>query len=144
MMKLQHFIICDDVRLEVSGKHTLVGVYDDLVFSYYQGAEPAPAYPIITKLVFFIKLLKDETALDVDHYDFCITQEGVYDKNPLFTQPIPKPIAQNKITLVLTIGQFSIFREGPIDFSLNFYKGQDIVETVELGSIQVHRKVARQ
>ena len=30
-MKLINFIICDDIRLEVGGKHTIVGLYDDAI-----------------------------------------------------------------------------------------------------------------
>ncbi len=62
-MRLVHFIVCDDIRQEVTNKHTLVGVYDDLVIHRPRGVDPK--VPFLLKLAFFARLARDasETAL---------------------------------------------------------------------------------
>ena len=67
-MKIIDFIVCDDIRQEVGGKVTLVGVYEDRIMLN----APAPdsvRWPVQLKLGFFIRLLNDETGPDIDAFD---------------------------------------------------------------------------
>jgi hypothetical protein len=138
-MKLMNFVVCDDIRFEIGGKHTLVGVYDDLVFNVLPNAENN--WPLIIRLAFFVRLQQDEgEKLDADRFEFCVTQIGLSEKVPVFSQPIIKPIDTKTIHLIMTIGAFAVFKEGQIAFHVNFFKGQEIVLSLPLGTTQVHTR----
>ena len=52
-MQLKSFIVCDDIRHEVSNKQTLVGVYLDSIL-FRNGVDKSDSWPKAMKLCFYI------------------------------------------------------------------------------------------
>jgi hypothetical protein len=74
-MKLLNFIVCDDIRREIGNKHSLVGVYDDLVIHRPSGLDPKNS--ISLKLGFFIRIaLENEKEAIPDAFNAIFTNNG--------------------------------------------------------------------
>lgn len=54
-MKIQSFIVCDDIRQEMARKHTLVGVYDDEI-NFRVTPDKKGTWPKYLDLNFFMRL----------------------------------------------------------------------------------------
>jgi len=54
-MKLDALLVCDDIRQEVGGKQSLMGLYNDAII-FGANPEGLPAWPKLMKLSFFIRL----------------------------------------------------------------------------------------
>ncbi len=74
-MKLIDFIICDDIRQEVGGKVTLVGVYEDRIMINTPSPD-AVRWPVPLRLGFFIRLLNDGSAPGIDGFDLQVRCSG--------------------------------------------------------------------
>ena len=58
-MKLKDFIICDDIRMEINNKVSLIGVYNDAL--HFMVPERAiSTWPKILRLGFFIRLVMED------------------------------------------------------------------------------------
>jgi len=54
-MELDALLICDDIRQEVGGKQSLMGLYNDAII-FEANPEGLPVWPKLMKLSFFIRL----------------------------------------------------------------------------------------
>lgn len=65
-MKLLDLIICDDIRQEVGGKQSLIGVYSDLIINFIPGQV---VWPVNFKLGIFIRIKLEENDLRPDAFE---------------------------------------------------------------------------
>jgi hypothetical protein len=68
-LKILNYIFCDDIRHEIGGKVTLVGVYNDrIVFNPPPNLKDVP-WPVTLKLGVFVKLCFDSEDKDIDSFE---------------------------------------------------------------------------
>jgi len=65
-MKFTDIIVCDDIRREVGNKHTLVGVYADII--YFQPQQNVPQWPIFKPIGIFFRIIKEDGDSDFDNF----------------------------------------------------------------------------
>jgi hypothetical protein len=135
-MKVVSFIICDDIRREIGGKHTLVGVYDDLNFLIPVGK--TVTWPMTIKLAFFCRLLIEKTILDADKYEFYLSQDDQQIACLSENIALPSKIQLENINLALVINSLQIIKPGNIDFKLRFLKNKAIIEELSFDSLKVN------
>jgi len=58
-MKLDTLLICDDIRQEVGGKQSLIGLYNDAII-FEANPKSVPVWPKLMRLGFFIRLSFNE------------------------------------------------------------------------------------
>lgn len=127
-MKILDFILCDDIRKEVSNKHTLIGVYDDkMIFQVPNLGEDK--WPKRIKLGLFIRVKLDEGKPLPNRFSI----EFIHDRDKVFGRGegeiIPPSInIINLLNFVLALEVFPITGVGVISFLMKFYKDDKIID----------------
>ncbi|MFW5879804.1 MAG: DUF6941 family protein [bacterium] len=124
-MKLIDFIVCDDIRQELFGKTTIVGVYSDL-----QIALPTDniKWPILLKLGFFIRF-KAEDGIDIpDNFEVKFLQEDNIFHS--FQGNINIPSKSSYFNLIAVNNAFPIPKLGNISFQIVFKKDNKIINEI--------------
>jgi len=123
-MKLIDFIICDDIRQEVGGKVTLVGVYEDRIMINAPSPE-AVRWPVKLKLGFFIRLLNDGTAPDMDSFDLQV----LCNKKIIcrLSGPLQATPRKGLMNLFFVNSAVRFPAEGLLSVALIFKKAEEIV-----------------
>jgi hypothetical protein len=126
-MKLINFIICDDIRQEIGGKVTLVGVYEDRIMVNAPSPD-AVRWPVQLKLGFFIRLLNDGTAPDIDGFNLQVRcNEKIICR---LTGQITIPPRQGLLNLFFVNSAVRIPSEGLLNIALFFKKGAETVHEI--------------
>ncbi|MEO6098316.1 MAG: hypothetical protein ABIW76_22640 [Fibrobacteria bacterium] len=113
-MKVLDFVVCEDVRQELGGKLSLMGVYPDAMVINFQQEEK---WPFITRLSFYIKL-DPEDAPTYPNCNFQVSREGIIRSAvPLH---VDSPIPANLFVIMLNVQPFAISAPGILNFSLEF------------------------
>lgn len=140
-MKLIDFIVCDDIRQEIGGKVTLVGVYEDRIMINAPSPD-AVRWPVQLKLGFFIRLFNDGSAPDMDNFDLqvsCNAKMICRLSGPLQVTP-----RQGLMNLFFVNSAVRFPAEGRLSVVLIFKKNQGIVHEIRPDlSIQVAVAVAK-
>jgi hypothetical protein len=123
-MKLIDFIVCDDIRQEIGGKITLVGVYEDRLMINAPSPDKV-RWPVQLKLGFFIRMLNDGTAPEMDNFDLqvhCNKKTICRLSGPL---KIKKQHGLMNLFFVNSAVRFP--SEGTLSVTLFFKKADDVV-----------------
>jgi hypothetical protein len=121
-MKLNCFLICDDIRNELGNKQSLIGVYDDVInFSVTQA--DIGKWPKVIKLGLYIKL-EFENKSEKDSFQR-IKLEYVINDEPvvLFDNSRPESLATDLkgINIGAVVNQFVIKGSGELNFHCIVY-----------------------
>lgn len=66
-MKILDYIICDDIRREFGGKHTIVGAYNDRIDFLAFGTQPL-RWPINKQIGIYIRFKKEDSDPSFDKF----------------------------------------------------------------------------
>jgi hypothetical protein len=113
-MKLLDFIVCDEVRVENTGKHFLVGVYsNELIVAAPPNLPPPPI-----RMSFFIRLKAEERDPIKQSLDFSIWQgsEKLFD----LQGQVEIKNRDAFVNLGLNIGLVQVKRYGDIRFEMKY------------------------
>lgn len=58
-MKLINFLVCDDIRVEIGNKHSIIGLYDDAI-NFSVPVEKKDSWPKTMKLGIFVRAQFDD------------------------------------------------------------------------------------
>lgn len=134
-MELANFIVCDDIRREVNGKHMLIGVYDTLTLNLPKGQ--SVFWPLTLRLAFFIKVIDPRHEFDSDAYEFVVSQENeqitVISGQTSMIQAAPLEF----IILALTAPALGLLKPSQLDFKLRFSKDGNIINELSPPSLKV-------
>lgn len=119
-MKLIDFIICDDIRFEIGGKHTLVGIYGDINFTQKIGQKPV--LPTVIKLGVFLRCKVDNESEQPDAF----LLEFIHETKGKLAQvegllSIPEKIKYVNLALVNNFGMPAV---GKIIFKLHLFRSK--------------------
>jgi len=123
-MKLIDFIICDDIRQEVGGKVTLVGVYEDRLMINVPSPD-AVRWPVQLRLGFFLRLLNDGNAPDIDGFDLQVRCSGKMICR--LSGPLKIPPRHGLLNLFFVNSSVRIPAEGRLGVTLIFKHAGDAV-----------------
>lgn len=139
-MKIDHFLICDDIRTEISGKHTLVGVYDENIF-FTVRPDQKGRWPKQLKLGIFAKIAFEGAVPDA----FTLRLK-VNEKERELGRGKIQIVGQNsKFQFVMVINNFVFEEKGRFTFFFDFL-GADgaLLETLSPDySLLVEEKVTQ-
>lgn len=120
-MKLLDFIVCDDIRQEMSGKHTLIGVYDDIILYTQKEFK----WPFRIKLGFFIRIKINKSDLRPDFFNVEFIHDGKKISSLKGNLKIPNNV--NYIALALVHSSFPIPNVGKINFKIILKKDNKVI-----------------
>jgi len=126
-MKLIDFIVCDDIRQEIGGKVTLVGVYEDRI-NINAPAPDAVRWPVKLKLGFFIRLLNDGSAPDMDGFDLLVLCEKKIICR--LSGPLQVTPQQGLMNLFFVNSAVRFPTEGRLSVALIFKKTDEVVHEI--------------
>lgn len=127
-MKLIDFVICDDIRFEMGGKHTLVGVYSDINIPMQKGA--STKLPTVLRLSFFIRLLLDKDITpDAFILEYYINNEKTSIPTINGKMEIDKNIRY--LNLAFSHDKFEIKNVGKLSFKLTLFNKDKIIQIIE-------------
>ncbi len=107
-MKFQSFIFCDDVRQEINGKVTLIGVYD-LTIIFPKGTK----FPAALPLSFFCRVQLDtgDKHFDSMKLEFFLNGKLFLDaEGPIQVNDFEKPITISQRFSILPIPESGVVR----------------------------------
>ena len=141
-MKVQSFIVCDDIRVEVGNKHTLVGVYDEQI-NFRVTPDKKDTWPKFLKLGFFAKIIIEDDNAKFFNFNFELGQEK---KSFLQAAQFPKV---NKVpdvmTIVYVVNSFELSKAGILRFSFDFLdEKKEIIQTISPDSNLIIKEVTVQ
>ena len=140
-MKLIDFIVCDDIRQEIGGKVTLVGVYEDRIMINAPSPD-AVHWPVKLKLGFFLRLLNDGSAPEMDSFDLQVSSNKKTICRLSGPLKIKKKLGLMNLFFVNSAVKFP--SEGVLSVDLLFKKGPDVVYEIKPDlSIKVAVAVAK-
>ncbi len=126
-MKVVSFIVCDDIRNEIGGKHSLMGVYGNSI-EFRVTPENRDQWPKNVKIGIFvtIKLEDDDREKDINSFSLNIDYSGKLEKvaKGLF-HPAHIPIS-HMVNLAIVHNNFVFKEAGELRFSLDFFDAKDV------------------
>lgn len=129
-MKVSNFIICDDIRSEVGGKASIMGVYSDLI-NYTVTPDQKGQWPKSKRLALYIQLdLEDgESIGQIKEFEIFIKQDNEIKGIGRSPTPPPSPSTparkENGIVLNAIFTNFKFQKAGEIFFILKFFGDND-------------------
>jgi hypothetical protein len=121
-MKLNCFLICDDIRNELGNKQSLIGVYDDVI-SFSAPQPNVGKWPKVIKLGIYIKLEFENEAEKAGFQriklEYSINNETVVlldDSRPASLITVPRGI-----NIGIVVNQFVIECSGQLNFQCIIY-----------------------
>ena len=142
-MKLDTLLICDDIRQEVGGKQSLMGLYNDAII-FEASPEGLPAWPKLMKLGFFIRLsfTEDDKIQEGTAFSFSFRRgdEAVEIARGLFA--VQGPAHSRFASLSIMANPFVINGPGEMVFSLLLLdaQGRAFKTFAGAGSIRIEQR----
>jgi hypothetical protein len=127
-MNLIDFIVCDDVRQELGGKPSLMGVYNNLVLNLPPGTESL-TWPFPLKLAFVVRCQIEAGEVKPDSFRVEFIQNGM-----TFTHVEGSALITENVTmfsLFVVHNAFPIAGLGPIHFRVIFRRGAELIQELE-------------
>jgi len=135
-MKIDTFIISDDVRQEVNNKNSIIGLYDEVI-KFREPKVKKGKWPKMMKVGIYakFKLLDDDLNQNIVSFKFKSKYKDKINEwvNGNFSQDNVVQIkSTKKIKLVIVIPNFLFMGEGNITFQFEFYNEKnDIIKNIE-------------
>lgn len=145
-MKIVSFVVCDDIRNESGGKHSLMGVYGNLI-EFRVTPEKKNQWPKAMKIGIFITIKPDDFDREKNTNSFHLRinyngeelniAEGVFDLSHIPPSQV--------INLAILHNSFPFKEPGEIRFFLDFSDvNKDILETIDLGyTLKITEKISQ-
>ena len=134
-MKIQDFIICDDVREEINAKITLVGTYvDKLVYGFTK--EKPIEWPIKARAFSYVKFKLDKEG-EADSLKFFFLDKGgnkTYHEQTLEVKDEKLLNAKNSGVFIVRFPTLELVENSTIDLKVEVLKGGEVIEVVESDS----------
>lgn len=115
-MKIIDCIVCEDIRREIGGKHSLMGVYDRYLLFPVRSSQSG-RWPKLQQLSLFIRLQREAEDSDDAVYAAVDASVGDYAKE-IARIDISKRQNSEHIHLVIMLRPFSFVSEGTYNFNL--------------------------
>lgn len=137
-MKVVDFIVCDDIRDEVTGKRMFIGVYD----GFGVNALPNVTFPLRIKLAFYARIKLDageKVPSGLTRLEFLSSGSVFHSIEGDFSEPLSRAKPdQNYFAYAFIITQFPLPETDKIDFKLAFGpKNAPVLELVPDYSLKV-------
>ena len=138
-MKLDAFLICDDIRPEAGNKLSILGIYtDQVLFNADQGQ--VLTWPQLLKISFFIRFAIEPSDSISGPISFKLYSEANGEKLPLGEGTIKEPnmvLFSKKIVIAANFMGYIIKAPGIITYSIEFFDqtGRVILNNTVLGSM---------
>ncbi len=141
-MKLDCFIVCDDIRAELGNKFSLMGIYlDRIVFQRPKGTPEI--WPKAIKLGFYLRFLaekKDEAIESGITFNFYCENNGQLQRLGSGVIDNPKALlGTGKFAINMMISSLIINKQGTLNFYIDFLdnKNKVILEKLKIGTIDI-------
>lgn len=145
-MNVESFLLCDDIRNEVGGKKSLMGVYGDTI-AFEVPENAADKWPKALRLGIFIKLSLKDDAIDYDQITFTLHSElnAIRNKIGEGKVDLTRSSARNKsLSIAIMQDRMRIDDIGQLQFEINcYYNGKEIPVSNNIVSIQVSQNLHR-
>jgi len=128
-MKLIDFIVCDDVRIEMGNKLSIMGVYNDTLTLASPSGSDLP-WPLALRLGIYSRFILSGNDQAPDHFRLTIrheTNEIAGGEGILMIQDPTKPFA-----LALPLPQLAIPGPGYLHFQIALSKGATVLFDQEI------------
>jgi len=131
-MKIVSFLVCDDIRSEIGGKHSLIGVYGNSI-EFQVTPENKNQWPRKKKMGIYahIKLEDSDRKKGIISFKLKVNYNGKIEEvaqGPFCPKDVPISLSVN---LVIIHNNFVFKEPGEISFSLDFSDVKnDVIETI--------------
>jgi len=141
-MKLNDFIICDDVRTEVNNKVSLIGVYNDAL-NFIVPERSAALWPKAIRLGIFIRVYLEsiEELQKIGKFvlEATINDKTVFNAEQVIVEKIQENNPLKRMTISVVFNHINIDNAGDMGLSLSIYdKNNELMERLNYpGNIKI-------
>jgi hypothetical protein len=127
-MKLIDLILCDDIRMEMGNKTSLMGVYDSSI-EFYVSPDKKNTWPKKMKIGIFARLKAEDQKINISRFEF---KSILNDKETLIQKgKFNFPPDYKTINMAIIHNAFVFENEGKMEFVLLFYNNkEEVVDTI--------------
>jgi hypothetical protein len=122
-MKLDNFIICDDIRTEVSNKYSLIGVYNDAL-NFFVPESAVGSWPKVIRLGLFIRVdienIEELKKIGRFVLESKINNEVDFHIEQNFINNMQENQPMKRMVISVVVNQFNIKSSGDMELSLLF------------------------
>jgi len=121
-VKINDFIICDDVRQEVGNKFSLMGIYDEDIKIQTQKPESL-VWPLPINLAIFCRVTHESVDGSVDSFEFMAVQNNM--EVAKIQGGVVLQSTEKAFPITVKMPGFPLLGEGTLKFRIKFgYKGK--------------------
>lgn len=124
-MKLVNFITCDDIRQELSGKHTFVGVFEDLTINFSNNE----SWPAAIKIAFYMTVQREKSEKTFNKFEFKILRDG--EEKSSFGGILKFPDLKDTFSIILNFNSMLIGSAGVLSFKLLVYNDSELLASFD-------------
>jgi len=143
-MRIGSFLLCDDIRNEVGGKPSLMGVFGEAIVLEVP-AQARDQWPKALRLGIFVQMTLDDDDRNVDNLSFKIEKSTAHGQEKIGGGVIPlwKNKHAGKLNIALVHNPFLVSGVGPIVLKISCYgdDGKEITLHGNTISVKIEQRV---
>lgn len=130
-MKIENFIICDDIRFELHGKQSLIGIYDESI-QFIINPTNKNRWPRALKISLHtsIKFETKDKRRNIESFAIKTDYNGSVKELIHEKFPPEKDFFEKKLNISLINDRFIFEGPGEIKFLIEFYGKKKLIETL--------------
>ncbi|MFA6036880.1 MAG: hypothetical protein WC748_02005 [Legionellales bacterium] len=133
-MKLTDIIFCDDIRIELNNKFSLMGVYNDKIIFHAQNS--TIKFPLPLKLALFLRFKLDVEDEHPENFEF------IYFMNREEILKINGDIKSNDDTVLLALAHQTLpLKKGELNFSIKLLKNNKTLFQQEAKGLEILQSI---
>jgi hypothetical protein len=136
-MNLSNFIACDDIRQEVSGKHTFVGVFENLTLNF----SDVESWPAAIKISFYMSITREKGDAVFNRFEFKILRSG--EEKASINGVLNFDEGKDIFGIVLNFNSMLIGSPGVLDFKFNIFQDERLIESFSPRSLTISSSVLK-
>lgn len=123
-MRILDFLVCDDIRQEIGGKTTLVGIYNDQI-GFYEQAEQSPLS--LPKLGLFVRLQLEASDVSITGLELVVRQGDL--EIARIHGAVPVSATQRNFSMAVIATNFAFPGVGLVQFDMLLKQDEEVVSS---------------
>lgn len=134
-MKLLNFITCDEIRQEISGKNTFIGVFENIVINFQE----TEAWPAAIRLGIYTNVKREAGDKNPNRFEFKIIRNG--EEKSSIEGALNFDASKDTFGVILNFNTLLVGGPGALDFKLNILNGAEVLVSLSPNPLQISSQV---
>lgn len=136
-MKLLNFITCDEIRQEISGKNTFVGVFENIVINFQE----KEVWPTAIRLGIYAHVKRETVDKNPNRFEFKIMRNG--EEKTSIEGELNFDASKDTFGVILNFNTLLVGGPGALDFKLNILNGPELMVSFSPNPLLISSQVLK-